>query len=134
MSGRDAIDEPQVSRDCAHAPGLFITQEEWSGGLRVSVSGELDLGSAWAADEALRRAERGSRLLVIDLRDLTFMDATGLAVVIDAGRRAREAGRRFVVWVPSSGVHRLFELSHAERTLEIVVDPETPPLRPSGDG
>src|SRR6476469_6141685 len=90
------------------ASGLLIAQDETPGGVRVSVSGELDLGSMWAADDALRRAERDTRLLVLDLRALAFLDVAGLAVVFDAGQRAREAGRRFVVWVRSSGVQRLF--------------------------
>ena len=54
------------------------------------------------------------------------MDAVGLSVVIDAGRRARETGRRFVVWMRSSGVRRLFDLTRAEQSLEIVVGPASP--------
>ena len=128
MSSRRTIDAPPPALGGEQAAGLFITQEETPGGVRLTVSGELDLGSVWAADDALRRAEADTRLLVLDLRDLAFMDATGLAVVFDAGRRARETGRRFVVRVRSSGVRRLFELSRAERSLEIVVDPEAPAM------
>ena len=129
MSSRRTIDEPAFELAGDQAPGLFITHEEMAGGVRLTVSGEMDLGSMWAADDALRRAERDTRLLVLDLRDLTFMDAAGLAVVIHAGQRARGTGRRFVVWLRSSGVRRLFELSRAERTLEIVVDPDVPTFR-----
>lgn len=100
-----------------------------SGGVRLSMSGELDLGSVWAADDALRRTELDTRMLVLDLRELAFMDAAGLAVVFHAGQRARESDRRFVVWLRSSGVRRLFELSRAERSLEVVVDPDAPSIR-----
>lgn len=126
MSSRRTIDAPPPGEQ---ASGLFITQEETPGGVLVSLEGELDLGSIWAADDALRRAERDTRLLVLDLRDLAFMDAAGLAVVFHAGQRARETGRRFVVWVRSSAVRRLFELCRAERSLEIVVDPDVPAVR-----
>ena len=133
MSSRRTIDELPLDLGGEQASGLFITQHETPGGVRVSVSGELDLGSMWAADDALRRAERDTRLLVLDLRDLGFMDAAGLAVVIHAGQRARASGRRFVVWVRSSGVRRLFELSRAERSLEIVVDPDLPTFGDHGN-
>lgn len=123
MSSRRTIDKPPPDLGGEQASGLFIAYEPTPGGVRLRVTGELDLGSTWAADDALRRAERDTRLLVLDLRDLTFMDAAGLAVVIHAGQRARATGRRFVVWVRSSGVRRLFELARAERMLEIVVDP-----------
>ena len=126
MSSRRTIDQSPFDLGGEQASGLFITQQETPDGVRVSVSGELDLGSMWAADAALRRAERDTRLLVLDLRELGFMDAAGLAVVIHAGQRASATGRRFVVWVRSSGVRRLFELSRAERSLEVVVDPDPP--------
>ena len=129
MSSRRTIDAPLPAAGGEQAAGLFIAHEEIPGGVRLSVSGELDLGSVWAADGALRRAERDTRLLVLDLRDLAFMDATGLAVVFHANQRARKTGRRFVVWVRSAGVRRLFELSRAERSLEIVVDPDVPAIR-----
>ncbi len=128
MSSRRTIDEPLLGLGGGQAPGLLITQEESSDGVRVSMSGELDLGSSWAADDALRRAERDMPLLVLDLRDLAFIDAAGLGVVMHAAQRAHEAGRRLVVWVRSSGVRRLFELSRADRALDIVVDPDAPTL------
>lgn len=63
---------------------------------------------------------------MLDLLELTFMDAAGLAVVIDADARAREAGRRLVVRVRSACVRRLLELTRAKRSQEIVADPEGP--------
>lgn len=128
MSSRQTIDEPLLGFGGEQAAGLVITQEESSRGVRVSITGELDLGSSWAADDALRRAERDTGLLVLDLRDLAFIDAAGLGVVMHAAQRAREAGRRLVVWVRSSGVRRLFELTRADRVLDIVVDPDAPTL------
>ena len=131
MSSRRSVDEPS-GRARREVPGLSITRSATSGGPCVSVTGELDLMSAGAADGALREAGRGARSLMLDLRELTFMDAAGLAVVIDADARARQAGGRLIVRVRSSCVRRLFELTHAEQSLEIVVDPDGATFSPDG--
>ena len=86
------------------------------------------------ADREFRDAEREAGDLVLDLRELTFMDAAGLAVVIGADRRARKAGRQSVVRVRSSCVRRLVELTRAERWLQIVVDPAAPTASDNGNG
>ena len=133
MSSRLNTDEPP-GLDRREVPGLSITRSATSGGPWVCVTGELDLASAPAADEALRQAERDARSLVLDLRELTFMDAAGLAVILDANARAREAGRRFVVRVRSTCVRRLLDVTRAERSLEIAIDAEVPTLSHNGSG
>ena len=50
------------------------------------------------------------------------MDAAGLAVVIDADARAREAGRRLVVRVRSACVRRLLELTRTREQLGQAID------------
>jgi anti-sigma B factor antagonist len=62
----------------------------------IAVSGELDLASADQLDKAIRDAEQSATgWIVVDLEDLTFMDSTGLGVLLRACRRARENGDRF---------------------------------------
>jgi anti-sigma B factor antagonist len=65
----------------------------------IAVSGELDLASADQLDQAIRDAERSATgWIVIDLDDLTFIDSTGLSVLLQARRRATDDGSnlRFV--------------------------------------
>ena len=120
MSPRNTHGGASRRRD---GPEPSITRYSTSDGTYIALEGELDLASSSAADDALRRAGKGAGVIILDLRELTFMDAAGLAVVIDAHERARRAGRRFVVRVRSKDVLRLFELARMERTLEIVADP-----------
>lgn len=122
MPGPHTTDGLQQGLPGLRYQGLAVTRTATSGGLRLALAGELDLETAPIADRALRDAEHDARELILDLRPLTFMDATGLAMVIEAGERARTAGRRFVVSVRSTGIHRLFELTRADRDLEVVVD------------
>ena len=68
---------------------LTIT-EEWCGpALVVAVDGEVDVGSAPLLRHVLDAAlDRAPRRIVVDLSYVRFLNAAGLAVLIDAHRRA----------------------------------------------
>jgi anti-sigma B factor antagonist len=94
-------------------------------GIRVALSGDLDLSTAKRAEQAIEDAERtGPPLLVIDLRRLTFMDSTGLRVIVSADKRARRSGRRTVVIQGPAPVRRVFEITRLDERLDIVDAPE----------
>jgi anti-anti-sigma factor len=78
----------------------------------LSVSGELDLASSPALEEELTRVGGGSsEMLILDLRELEFMDSTGLSVVVKAHQRAQEDGRRFGLVKGRPQVQRLLSLT-----------------------
>jgi len=85
----------------------------------VHVAGELDLATAGLLEQTLRRAEGRALLVVLDLRELTFMDSAGLHVIVNASVRARQAGCRLVLVRGPSQVDRLFGLVGAADVLEI---------------
>ncbi len=54
----------------------------------IAVSGELDLASSPALQEELDRvASSDAQLVIIDLRELEFMDSTGLSVLVRAHQK-----------------------------------------------
>jgi anti-anti-sigma factor len=61
---------------------LTVAREE--GATRLTLRGELDLGTAAQLESAL--AEAGDDVL-LDLRGLTFMDSTGVRVLLEAAER-----------------------------------------------
>ena len=78
----------------------------------VAVSGELDLASSDAVQDALDEAvEQASEILVVDLSETTFIDSTGLHAVIRCERRASAAGIGVVVVGARPQVRRVFELA-----------------------
>lgn len=81
-------------------------------GTVIELAGELDLESAPELERQLREVERaGPGRVLIDLGDLEFMDSTGVAVIIRAGRAARENGHRLSLRPGPPQVQRLFELT-----------------------
>ena len=66
--------------------------------VRLALAGEFDLSNAAQVEDALKEIERERpTLLVLDLRELTFMDSTGLRVMVSADARARDDSRRLAV-------------------------------------
>lgn len=100
---------------------LLAQAEPFDGGVRVRLEGELDIATAPRADEALRGAEDGAPpVIAADLAGLSFMDSTGLRLIVAAAGRAHAAGRRFVVVRGPDAVHRVLELTGVDARLEVV--------------
>ena len=98
-----------------------VRREQRDTGVVVVASGEIDLWSAPEVKGAL--AGQGSREcpVVLDLRAVTFMDSSGLGVIVGQHKRAREEGFRFAVAVAGAAeVERILELSGLVAVLDIV--------------
>jgi anti-sigma B factor antagonist len=90
----------------------------------LHVSGELDLDSADQVEQelsALRAA--GSNDLVLDLRGLTFMDSTGLRLVIRWHIAAGENGFGFAIVPGPEVVQRVFRLTGMEGEVGVAEPP-----------
>jgi anti-sigma B factor antagonist len=85
--GSDRADPPPFS--------LHVTVGE-DGATKVSVGGELDIATA---DEFLRAVQSGlaTGAVVIDLRELTFMDSSGVRALNMALRESAKNGRELRV-------------------------------------
>ncbi len=108
-------------------PRTFEARCERRDGAAVVVArGELDLASADDLRAALARPEAAASTVILDLRGITFIDSSGLSVVVAEHQRSRADGFRFAVAVGGAGeVMRLFELAGLVSTLTLIDDPET---------
>jgi anti-anti-sigma factor len=97
-----------------------VERQQSNGKVRVIVRGELDMETGPRAEEEIRRAEDGKPdVLVLDLRDVSFFDSTGLQLVLDADVRAREEGRAFVVLAGDGEPRRVLELAEVTDRLTL---------------
>jgi anti-sigma B factor antagonist len=84
------------------------------GVVRLAVHGELDLGTSPALEEAIARAGSAARV-DLDLSELSFMDSSGLAVLIGARKRAESGELELTVGGANEHVRRLMELTGTAR-------------------
>lgn len=86
----------------------------------VRLVGELDFATVSQLAATLCAAQARARLVVLDLRDLSFMDSAGARTIAAASRQARENGVRLVVVRARRPVARVFALADMAASVEIV--------------
>jgi anti-anti-sigma factor len=104
------------------ATPLRIDAVERDGALVLVVEGELDIVTSSLLDEALARARStGAARIVVDLLAVSFIDSTGLHVLIKHVQ-LDESCPRIRLTKGSPQVQRVLELSGAVEFLPFVAD------------
>ena len=93
-------------------------------GVLASLSGEIDLSTVEGVESELRAAmDSGNGGVAVDLREVSFLDSSGLRLLLRLHKELGDEGRRLIVVQGPRRVARVFELTGAEDQLEIVTDP-----------
>jgi len=91
----------------------------------LRVSGELDLSSTGKLGAAIRAVESSQpAAIVLDLQNVTFLDSTGLNLLLAEQANARTNGCRLLLVRPRGPADRIFRLTLLEDRFEFV---EAPP-------
>jgi anti-anti-sigma factor len=78
----------------------------------VVASGELDLASAGALEREVQEvSRRGFARIVIDLRDVTFLDSAGLRLLLSLRNDAKRAGPALALMRGPQRVQRIFDIT-----------------------
>lgn len=100
---------------------LQIEMEHARKALIVRLKGELDHHTAEFVKARMEEAiENGnSANIVLSMKDLTFMDSSGLGVILGRYKQISAKGGKMVVCDVHPSVYRLFELSGMFKILSI---------------
>jgi anti-sigma B factor antagonist len=102
------------------SPTLDLSVRTAGGVTIAELTGEVDIASVPALREQLLRLLRpGSSRLVIDLSNVSLCDASGLAALVGAGRRARLLGGFLRLAAVSPQVGRVLHLAGLLRSFAI---------------
>lgn len=86
----------------------------------VHVGGEIDLATCQQLRDALASlVDGGVDEVVVDLERVTFLDSSGIGVLISTHRRIREHGGSLRLFGPSEKVRRVLELTRVTTVLPI---------------
>ena len=111
----------------------------------VRPRGELDLASAETLRSTLDTAiavnlsaapdgVQDRPELVLDLRGLTFIDSTGLHLLVALDRRARREGFRLALVAPAAPIDRPIQLSGLDKTLAFAPPVDAVKTKAGGSG
>jgi anti-sigma B factor antagonist len=87
----------------------------------VAFSGELDMAEAPRVQQELEElASSRPGLLVLDLRGVSFIDSSGLRVILESDIRSRRQGWRVAVVPGPEQVHRIFLIALLDKRLDFI--------------
>jgi anti-sigma B factor antagonist len=91
---------------------LRIDLRQESARIVVKLEGELDMANAPLLQNAIESAELGAaKTVVLDLQGLTFLDSTGLRIILAAREQCWRRGQEFAVTPGSQQVQRLLSVT-----------------------
>ena len=86
----------------------------------ITVSGEVDLATSPDLDAAIIAAlDSGAGSLVIDLTDVSFMDSSGLGVIVRGLKRCREADKDLDLVITNERVLKVFGITGLDQVIPI---------------
>jgi anti-anti-sigma factor len=109
-----------MAHSVAHEASLRFTSPTDRGGYAIAaLTGDLGIASAPALREQLRSLLRAASQLIIDLSAVEHADASGLAVLVGSGHRARLLGGSLRLAAPSPEVARVLSGTGIDQHLDI---------------
>lgn len=103
------------------APHFEVTTGAEGSTTVVTVRGELDIASAGALRETFLKIIAQEELpdLAVDGSGITFVDSSGVAVLLMAARRWEDAGKRIALRRPSPTLVRIVDLTGVRRAFDL---------------
>jgi len=90
---------------------LQISQSVHGDWTVVAAEGEVDVASSPTLSQSLAESLEQGRKVVADLRGVTFIDSTGLGVLVQALNTATESGGELRLAVTDPNVLKVFEVT-----------------------
>ena len=102
-----------------------ISTESVDGVSVIALSGEVDLYTAPNFKEELLQAiESGSRAVLVDFTDTTFIDSTTLGVLVGGLKRLRVKQGELALVITDRNILKIFEITGLDRVFAIHDDRE----------
>jgi anti-sigma B factor antagonist len=92
----------------------------------LPLEGEIDLHLSPAVAESLNIViKEKPRRLLVDLKDVSYIDSSGLAVLLDAMRNVEFYGGKFYLIGMQDGLRPVFETSRLDQVFRIYPDADS---------
>jgi len=85
----------------------------------VSLEGDVDLESSPAARSVLLAEVNGGSDVLVDLSQVTYIDSSGVASLVEAFQKARSQSTRFALASVSQPVRRVLQLARLDQVFTI---------------
>jgi anti-anti-sigma factor len=101
-------------------PDFTIDETPRDGGVGLALAGDLDMSATFALEPVLDRVLAGNpRELVLDLEDVSFVDSSGLGLLIATHERASRADVDMAITGAGPEIQRVFRVAGLEGVLPV---------------
>ena len=99
-----------------------VDSRDVQGASVIAVAGVVDSHTAPTVRDAVEAAIAPAARVTVDLRDVSFLDSTGLGVFVTALKHVREADGTLDLVITSARVLKVFELTGLDVVIPIHVE------------
>lgn len=85
----------------------------------VGFSGHIDLQSSSQVREVLLEVVKTGRGVFVDLKQVEYIDSSGVAALVESFQKARNGGQDYVLVSVSDSARRVLELARLDRVFTI---------------
>ncbi|KAF5077534.1 STAS domain-containing protein [Acetobacterium wieringae] len=90
----------------------------------VSIKGEIDIYSIEKFREIIEEKIRTQAPeIILDCSELSYMDSTGMGVLIELRNKTKEMGQKIIMINPRPNIKKLLSLTGVDKIIEIVDNP-----------
>ncbi len=105
---------------------MKIAIREINGATVLDVSGDIDLYNSPDIRKALLDAlqNKSTRRVVVNLKEVRYIDSSGVASLVEGLKKARERSLRFILFGLSNAAREVLELSRLIKVFEVYATEE----------
>ena len=85
----------------------------------VDVAGDIDMGTSPELRKTLLNSLRAAPRLIINLREVRYVDSSGIASLVEVLKEARNTQKRLVLFGLNRAVHEVLQLTRLTKIFEI---------------
>jgi anti-sigma B factor antagonist len=98
---------------------MNASTREHSGITIVDVSGDIDMGTSPALRKTLLEALKKTSRLVVNLRQVRYVDSSGIASLVEVLKEAHNKQKRLILFGLNKAVHEVLQLTRLSKIFEI---------------
>ena len=102
--------------------GNGCSQRFADGWIILDVHGEVDLSWSQEIRRSVLEALATTPALAVELSEVSYIDSSGIAALVEGFQQARAKGQRFALVSPSASVNSVLELARLDRVFPIYAD------------
>jgi len=92
---------------------------EQTGTTIIDVTGDIDMGTSPGLRKTLLESLKKNPRLVVNMREVRYVDSSGIASLVEVLKEARNKEKRLVLFGLNAGVYEVLQLTRLTKIFEI---------------